>query len=200
MLKKTELYERRKNRSRFHVRQNGQGRPRLSVFRSNKHIYAQIIDDASGHTLVSASSTEAALRAAERISQANPPLRDTNCRRQHEHGSHRSGGRWLHGRHPRARLEIDRIEGHGAAAPDGAGAAEPPLAQTLPEQALSARHAGPQLPSSLKHFRSSPAHPSARSCRLIQAPQRSAYAPIKSISTVTRLGTQSRTIADSAVI
>lgn len=31
-------------------------RPRLSVFRSNKHIYAQIIDDANGHTLASASS------------------------------------------------------------------------------------------------------------------------------------------------
>ncbi|MBO6576462.1 MAG: 50S ribosomal protein L18 [Rhodothermales bacterium] len=31
-------------------------RPRLSVFRSNRHIYAQLIDDAAGHTLVSASS------------------------------------------------------------------------------------------------------------------------------------------------
>lgn len=31
-------------------------RPRLSVFRSNKHIYAQIIDDEAGHTLVSAST------------------------------------------------------------------------------------------------------------------------------------------------
>lgn len=36
----------------------GGDRPRLSVFRSNKQIYAQIIDDAAGHTLVSASSTE----------------------------------------------------------------------------------------------------------------------------------------------
>src|SRR3990167_124790 len=33
-------------------------RPRLSVFRSNRHIYAQIIDDTKGHTLVSASSAE----------------------------------------------------------------------------------------------------------------------------------------------
>jgi large subunit ribosomal protein L18 len=33
-------------------------RPRLSVFRSNKVIYAQIIDDASGHTLTSSSSVE----------------------------------------------------------------------------------------------------------------------------------------------
>jgi large subunit ribosomal protein L18 len=40
------------------------GRPRLSVFRSNKHIYAQIIDDGQGRTLVSASSTEAELGGA----------------------------------------------------------------------------------------------------------------------------------------
>ncbi|PKB64189.1 MAG: 50S ribosomal protein L18 [SAR202 cluster bacterium Io17-Chloro-G3] len=33
-------------------------RPRLSVFRSNKSIYAQVIDDASGHTLVAASSRD----------------------------------------------------------------------------------------------------------------------------------------------
>ena len=36
-------------------------RPRLTVFRSNKSIYAQIIDDLSGHTIVSASSLEAAV-------------------------------------------------------------------------------------------------------------------------------------------
>jgi large subunit ribosomal protein L18 len=35
------------------------GRPRLSVFRSNKHIYAQIVDDDKGSTLVAASSVEA---------------------------------------------------------------------------------------------------------------------------------------------
>jgi large subunit ribosomal protein L18 len=37
-------------------------RPRLRVFRSVAHIYAQVIDDASGRTLVSASSTESALK------------------------------------------------------------------------------------------------------------------------------------------
>lgn len=36
-------------------------RPRLSVFRSNRHIYAQIIDDTAGHTLASASSMEKGL-------------------------------------------------------------------------------------------------------------------------------------------
>jgi large subunit ribosomal protein L18 len=34
------------------------GRPRLAVFRSLKHIYAQVIDDAAGHTVVAASSNE----------------------------------------------------------------------------------------------------------------------------------------------
>lgn len=37
-------------------------RPRLNVFRSDKHIYAQVIDDARGHTLVAAGSAEPAIR------------------------------------------------------------------------------------------------------------------------------------------
>lgn len=38
-------------------------RPRLAVFRSNKHVYAQIIDDVSGRTLASASTVDASLRS-----------------------------------------------------------------------------------------------------------------------------------------
>ena len=37
-------------------------RPRLNVYRSDNHIYAQVIDDLAGHTLVSASSLDATLR------------------------------------------------------------------------------------------------------------------------------------------
>ncbi len=37
-------------------------RPRLAVFRSNNHMYAQIIDDTVGHTLVAASTTEKAIK------------------------------------------------------------------------------------------------------------------------------------------
>lgn len=39
------------------------GRPRLSVFRSARHIYAQIIDDAQGHTLASASTLDRELKS-----------------------------------------------------------------------------------------------------------------------------------------
>lgn len=53
---------RRKNRVRLQVRRSAGGRPRLSVFRSSKHIYAQIIDDAKGVTVASASSLEKSLR------------------------------------------------------------------------------------------------------------------------------------------
>jgi len=53
---------RRKNRVRRALRASAYGRPRLSVHRSSKQIYAQIIDDAKGETLVSASSLEKANR------------------------------------------------------------------------------------------------------------------------------------------
>lgn len=39
-------------------------RPRLNVFRSDKHIYAQVIDDFAGHTLVSASTVDVEVRGA----------------------------------------------------------------------------------------------------------------------------------------
>ena len=54
---------RRKRRVRLALRRSGGGRPRLSVFRSSKHIYAQVIDDARGETLASASSLEKEMRA-----------------------------------------------------------------------------------------------------------------------------------------
>jgi large subunit ribosomal protein L18 len=53
--------ERRNFRVRNQVRRAANGRPRLSVFRSNKHIYVQIIDDVQGVTLVSASTLEKTL-------------------------------------------------------------------------------------------------------------------------------------------
>ena len=53
---------RRKRHSRLRLRIAGSAeRPRLSIFRSTKFIYAQVIDDTSGRTLASASSREASL-------------------------------------------------------------------------------------------------------------------------------------------
>jgi large subunit ribosomal protein L18 len=52
---------RRRHRVRRFIRGTAE-RPRLSVFRTDKHIYAQVIDDASGRTLASASSRDKQLR------------------------------------------------------------------------------------------------------------------------------------------
>ena len=50
--------DRRRGRVRRAVRAHGYGRPRLSVFRSSEQIYAQVIDDEKGVTIVAASSLE----------------------------------------------------------------------------------------------------------------------------------------------
>ena len=63
MLRKLNQFERRKQRVRRMLAGSGSGRPRLSVFRSSKHIYAQVIDDAKGHTVAAASSLEKELKA-----------------------------------------------------------------------------------------------------------------------------------------
>jgi len=56
---------RQKRHDRIRLRLSGDAaRPRLAVFRSLKHISAQVIDDASGRTLVAATSLERELRAA----------------------------------------------------------------------------------------------------------------------------------------
>ena len=57
-MSKSDLSDRRKARVRLAIRKNAGGRPRLSVFRSSKQIYAQVIDDARGVTLASASTIE----------------------------------------------------------------------------------------------------------------------------------------------
>ena len=62
---KTEKHKKAARRRRYHVRKKVFGtpnRPRLAVFRSNRHIYAQIIDDVAGATLVSASTRAKGLR------------------------------------------------------------------------------------------------------------------------------------------
>ena len=75
------LQQRMRRRHRVRKRLRGTAeRPRLSVFRSHKHVYAQLIDDATGRTLAAASSVDQDLRgeikyggnkaAAERVGRA----------------------------------------------------------------------------------------------------------------------------------
>ncbi len=64
MLTGKQLKVRRKGRVRTRLRRKSIGRLRLSVFRSSKHIYAQIIDDVQGRTLVAASSMDKSLKGA----------------------------------------------------------------------------------------------------------------------------------------
>ena len=63
MLKSKELFLKRARRNRQALRKKGETKLRLSVFRSSKNIYAQLIDDQKGSTLVAASSLDKDLKA-----------------------------------------------------------------------------------------------------------------------------------------
>jgi large subunit ribosomal protein L18 len=58
------LFERRRQRVRTSLRKRAGTRPRLSIHRSGRHIYAQIIDDAEGRTVASASTLEKEVRGS----------------------------------------------------------------------------------------------------------------------------------------
>ncbi len=60
---KLSLFDRRRRRVRTALRARSAGKPRLSVHRSGRHIYAQVIDDAAGTTIASASSLDRDLKA-----------------------------------------------------------------------------------------------------------------------------------------
>ena len=63
MLRKQELFQRRRKRTRARLHKLSSGRPRLSGFRSGKHIYAQVIDDKHGAVITAASSLEKEARS-----------------------------------------------------------------------------------------------------------------------------------------
>src|SRR4249920_3254714 len=58
MTKRLSHFDKRKSRARHRLTTTAYGRPRLSVFRSGRHIYAQIIDDRAEATLAAASTNE----------------------------------------------------------------------------------------------------------------------------------------------
>ena len=66
MAEKKGAEDRRKARVRRAIRKAANGRPRLSVFRSSKQIYAQVIDDERGVTLAAASTLDKGLRGSLR--------------------------------------------------------------------------------------------------------------------------------------
>lgn len=62
MLTSKELFDRRAKRARYQLKKAAKGKPRLSVYRSARQIYVQLIDDLAGTTLASASTMEADVR------------------------------------------------------------------------------------------------------------------------------------------
>ena len=71
MLSSRQMFERRRVRNRTSLKKNANGQPRLSVHRSSKHIYAQVIDDKLGQTLAAASTLEADLKGAGSTSNSS---------------------------------------------------------------------------------------------------------------------------------
>ena len=74
---KLSLFDRRRRRVRTALKARSGGRPRLSIHRSGKHIYAQVIDDAAGRTIAAASSlggkcsnVEAAAKVGKDLAEA----------------------------------------------------------------------------------------------------------------------------------
>lgn len=62
MSRGTKVFQRRRNRVRNRLRKSSRGQPRLSVHRTNQHIYVQVIDDATGKTIAAASTLDKDVR------------------------------------------------------------------------------------------------------------------------------------------
>ena len=99
--RKREARYRRHRRVRKRIRGAAE-RPRLAVYRSNRHIYAQLVDDASGRTLVAASSLETDAAGKGDKKAAAKRVGELIAKRAKEAGFERAvldrGGRLYHGR------------------------------------------------------------------------------------------------------
>jgi large subunit ribosomal protein L18 len=97
---RTQANDRRRRRVRKKV-SGSSDRPRLSVFRSNRHIYAQLVDDQSGRTVAAASDAEATISDGKKGDRAKA-VGTLLAQRAKEAGVDRAvfdrGGRLYHGR------------------------------------------------------------------------------------------------------
>jgi len=105
MITKQDKYQYRKERSRKKLLRSGTTVPRLSVYRSHKHIYAQVVDDIKGGTIAFASSLDKSLKgkltSTKNIS-ASKTVGELVAKRALEKGVKEvifdRGGRLYHGR------------------------------------------------------------------------------------------------------
>jgi len=101
---KLSLFDRRRRRVRTALKARASGKPRLSVHRSGRHIYAQVIDDAAGKTLAAASTLDKDLRkpTGSATSDAAAEVGKTLAERAKQAGVSRvvfdRGGFLFHGR------------------------------------------------------------------------------------------------------
>ena len=76
MAASNEGFARRSRRVRHTLKRAANGRARLSVFRSSKHIYAQVIDDRAGKTVAAASTLDEGLKGS--LPKGSDPLRPSS--------------------------------------------------------------------------------------------------------------------------
>ena len=86
MVVTSKLEQRRRARVRRQIRKSANGRPRLSVFRSNKYIYAQVIDDLSGKTVAGCASSREESVAAGANQEAAAEVGKLVAKRANEQG------------------------------------------------------------------------------------------------------------------
>ena len=85
-----DIFKKRQTRNRYRLATHGT-RPRLSIFRSGKHIYAQVIDDAQAVTVASASTNEKDGKEAKIVERGGGLQRRQEDRRTHACQGHQAG-------------------------------------------------------------------------------------------------------------